>query len=320
MKRDFFIHKEHQDFFEENGYVKINYSFLNNYDIENLVTFFNDSGLLEYTDNALYMAMENPQKESIKLMVQKIKDTILPKLEYLIIDPVFIFGSFILKYPNPKVTTLAHQDGTFIEDEKENNSITCWIPLTDVDIHNGCIGVIPKSNKIYDSIRPLPSPQVYRPLDKHVFSLIPYFKLIPMKAGEVLFFDNKIFHNSPPNLTNGNRMAISSWLTQKNTSLRLYYLEPGTKNTLMKYEIDDKFYLKYDNTILSKMYNEGKVINDYPLICKQEYEYKDYSIKKMIQKVEKMENIKNIEFENHMRKYFPIEMKKSLFDKILNLF
>jgi ectoine hydroxylase-related dioxygenase (phytanoyl-CoA dioxygenase family) len=319
-KNPFFINQKNQLFFDSNGYIKIEDCSLNQHEIDELNTCFNKSGFNKYTENAVYIAMDDVDKIALKNAHQIIKNILTPKLETFLINPLIFFSTYIIKYPNSKVSVLPHQDGTFVEDESKVYSITCWIPLVDVDMHNGCMGVIKRSNNIYKSIRPLPSPQVTRPLDKHSFILVPYFELIPMKAGEFLLFDNKTFHNSPPNLNNIPRVAISCWITQKDASFRIYYLKPGTKNILLKYEIDDKFYFKYDNTILSKMYDEGKLIDDYPLLSEEKYIYDNFSKNKMIKKVKEAGNSRNVAFEQYMKKYFPNEMKESILSKIKNLF
>lgn len=316
MKKPIFIDNQHQDEFDENGFVKITNFSLTTDDIQILFDFYDNSGIKKYSEEAVYMAMDNPDKQLISHMYKTIETIVMSHLNKILVNPMFFYGSFISKYPNSKVTVLPHQDGTFVDNENEQYSLTCWIPLVDVDIENGCMGVIKNSNKIYDSIRPLPSPQVYRPLNKHVFSIMPYFKLIPMKAGEILFFDNKTFHNSPPNLTDKPRLAISSWITQENTPLRLYYLKPGTNNKLLKYAIDKNFYLKYDNLILSKMYSENKLIEDYNCIEEVDYVYKDFSKRKMNNEIEKLGNLPNQDFKTHMNKFFPNEMNTSVWDKL----
>ena len=118
-----------------------------------------------------------------------------------------------------------HQDWSFVEDEKKYCSVTCWIPLQDVNMENGCIGVIKGSNRFFSNVRPSPSPQVETPLKNHMYTIFPYLELQEMKAGEALIFDNRTFHASPPNTTDSARVAVGLGFTQSEAEIRHYYLK-----------------------------------------------------------------------------------------------
>lgn len=295
-----FKNLEYQSLFEQQGFIKIDNSILDLNDINTLTQFLNTSGILMQTNDPVFIAMDHPEKSLVNSMTEIISQMVTSKLEMYIIDPMFFYGSFIIKYPNKNLVVKPHQDGTFIDDELSNNSFTCWIPLVDVDINNGCIGVIKGSNKILTNIRPLPSPYVYRPLDKFATSLLPYFELIPMKAGECLIFDNKLFHISPPNTSINIRPAISLWFTQKNNQLIHYFLKPNTVDRVLKYKIDSNFFIKYDNQKLAKMYEDGNLIEDYELICEEDYLPRDYTQDEMLREVERLGNVYNLDFNNYM--------------------
>ncbi|HNO48886.1 MAG TPA: phytanoyl-CoA dioxygenase family protein, partial [Chitinophagales bacterium] len=219
----------------------------------------------------------------------------------------------------PKGVVPPHQDWSFVEDENRHCSVTCWIALVDTDMENGCLGVIKGSNKFFNSVRPSPSPQVPSPLAKHMFSMFPYFQLLPMKAGEALIFDNRTFHASPPNITNNARLAIGLSFTQKNAELRHYYLKPGTKDRLLKYKVDPIFFMKYDNGTLSKMYDAGKLIEGYELMEEIPYKWQDLSKKEMKDMILSAGNQHNKELTQHMTKLFGNYMKENVRDKIKNI-
>ena len=178
------------------------------------------------------------------------------------------------------------------------------------------MGVIKGSHKFFNSVRPSPSPQVPSPLAKHMFSLFPYFELLPMKAGEALIFDNRTFHASPPNITQMPRLAVGLSFTQKSAELRHYYLKPGTKDTLLKYKIDPQFFMKYDNGTLSRMYDAGKVIEDYPLEEELKYQWKDLSKDEINKQVVAAGNTYNKVLTQHMMKLFGGQMKNGIKEKI----
>lgn len=312
-----FSNPEHQDFFEKNGFVKI--SALDNNDVQELKAFLYNSGIKKETDFGFYVGMDHENKELVAKMMDKVSAVAMPKLQPFLKDYQLITASYVIKDPNPKGVVPPHQDWTFVEDEVQHCSVTCWIALVDTTMENGCMGVIRGSHKFFGSVRPSPSPQVPSPLAKHMFSMFPYFELLPMKAGEALIFDNRTFHSSPPNITNEPRLAVGLSFTQKEAELRHYYLKPGTKDTLLKYKIDPKFFMQYDNSSLSKMYDAGKVIDNYELMEEQKYVWEDLSKDEMKARILAAGNVYNKELTHHMMALFGEQMKDGVKDKVMGL-
>jgi hypothetical protein len=263
-----------------------------------------------------YVGMDHENKALVKEMMQKVESIAMPKIAPYLVDYKLITASYVIKDPNPKGVVPPHQDWTFVEDETQHCSVTCWISLVDTNMENGCMGVIKGSNNYFNSVRPSPSPQVPSPLAKHMFSLFPYFDLIPMKAGEALIFDNRTFHASPPNITNFPRLAVGLSFTQATAELRHYYLKPGTKNRLLKYKIDTDFFTKYDNGSLSKMYDEGKLIEDYEMMEEIPFVWEDLSKAEMKNRVLSTGNVYNQVLTQHMMKLFGNQMKSGIREKI----
>jgi ectoine hydroxylase-related dioxygenase (phytanoyl-CoA dioxygenase family) len=309
-----FKNPDHQDFFQKNGYIK--FDVLQNNEIEELKNFLFNSGIKKETDYGFYVGMDHENKALVKEMMQKVESIAMPKIAPYLVDYKLITASYVIKDPNPKGVVPPHQDWTFVEDETQHCSVTCWISLVDTNMENGCMGVIKGSNNYFNSVRPSPSPQVPSPLAKHMFSLFPYFDLIPMKAGEALIFDNRTFHASPPNITNFPRLAVGLSFTQATAELRHYYLKPGTKNRLLKYKIDTDFFTKYDNGSLSKMYDEGKLIEDYEIMEEIPFVWEDLSKAEMKNRVLSTGNVYNQVLTQHMMKLFGNQMKSGIREKI----
>jgi ectoine hydroxylase-related dioxygenase (phytanoyl-CoA dioxygenase family) len=254
-----FINNEHQEFFEKNGYVLV--PALNQEDISRLIELYSELGLKDEKGYGFHVGMDNKDKSLVDKMVSTIKGIALPKIQEYLHDTQVFTASFVIKEPNPTGVVPPHQDWSFVENEVDHCSVTCWIPLQDVNMDNGCMGVIKGSNHFFESHRPSPSPQVETPLKKHMFTIFPFLELIEMKAGEALIFNNKTIHASPPNITNQTRLAVGLGFTQKEAEIRHYYLKPGTQDTLLKYKITPDFFLKYDNAQLSELYDKGEVLN-----------------------------------------------------------
>lgn len=309
-----FSNPEHQSFFEKNGYIKL--PALDLQDIATLKDFLFQSGIKKETDYGFYVGMDHEDKTLVSKMMKTVEKVAMPKVAPYLQDYQLITASYVIKDPNPKGVVPPHQDWTFVEDENRHCSVTCWIALVDTDMENGCMGVIKGSHKFFNSVRPSPSPQVPSPLAKHLFSLFPYFELLPMKAGEALIFDNRTFHASPPNITQMPRLAVGLSFTQKAAELTHYYLKPGTKDTLLKYKIDPQFFMKYDNGTLSRMYDAGKVIEDYSLEEELKFQWQDLSKEELNKRVVAAGNTYNKILTQHMMKLFGGQMKNGIKEKI----
>ena len=138
-----------------------------------------------------------------------------------------------------------------------------------------------------------------------MFSIFPYLHTIEMKAGEVLMFDNRTFHASPPNTSDGLRLAVGVGVTQKDAQLVHYYTKPdGTFKTMLRYNVDEDFYLKYENATLSCMYSEDKLIEGYGEPMEEQYSFPDYTSDELIEMIKAAGNEYNIPMTEKLVKLF----------------
>ena len=263
--KQIFKNKKDQDFFEKEGYIVI--KTLDDKEIIDLKSYYESLYLKDENGFGFHGTINLKDKELCKEIQTKIWNITLPKMDDYLVNYKSFVACFLVKENNSKGVVYAHQDWTFVEEPKGFCSITCWTALVDTTLDNGCMGVIKGSSNFIQNNRPSPSPQTPLPLTNHMLSLLPYLKTLEMKAGETLFFDNRTFHASPPNTTNEIRLSVGVGITQKDAEFIHYYLKPdGNKNTILKYKVDEDFYLKYDNSRLSKMYDNGELITDYDMI------------------------------------------------------
>ena len=291
--------------FFKDGFVKL--PALNEAEITELRAYYEALGIKDEMGYGFHVGMDQTNKEMVAQMVDKIGGIALPKVQPYLVDVQLFTASFVIKEPNPKGVVPPHQDWSFVEDEETHTSVTCWIPLQDVNMQNGCIGVIKGSNNFFDHIRPSPSPQAPSPLFEHMFTIFPYLQLIEMMAGEALFFNNKTIHASPPNTTDKVRLGIGLGLTQKDAEVRHYYLKPSTKDRLLKYKADQAFYKKYDNPQLGKLYEAGKVIEDYEVLAEVPYNMQTFTKEEWKEKL-KEQNEFNIPLVETMADLFNYNM------------
>jgi ectoine hydroxylase-related dioxygenase (phytanoyl-CoA dioxygenase family) len=311
--KQLFSNPEHQQFFEKNGFVKI--PMLNQTAVNELRDYFHDQDLRDHSGYGFNMSMEDDDKEKVARIRKKIFDVALPQALLHFNDAKPIAGSFVVKEKNPQGVVPPHQDWSFVENEGEHCSVTCWIPLVPTKMENGYLGVIKGSHVMLDSIRPSPSPQVPTPLMNHLFTIFPYLEMHEMQPGEALIIDHRTFHASTPNITDDPRIAIGLGFTQGDSKICHYNLKlNGRKDTLLKYNVDDEFLLKYDNAKLSNMYDAGESIEGYEVVEELPYLCPDLSSDELLQQIKDAGNVFNVELAEHMAKLFNYNMDGSKSD------
>jgi hypothetical protein len=142
-----------------------------------------------------------------------------------------------------------------------------------------------------------------------MFSIFPYLTTLNMKPGEVLMFDNRTFHASPPNTSSEIRLAAGVGITQRDAQLIHYNLKPdGTNKTLLKYNIDPDFYLKYENATLANMFDKKELIEGYELVGEAGYDFPEYSADELIQMIKDAGNEFNVPMCEKLSKLFGYNM------------
>jgi ectoine hydroxylase-related dioxygenase (phytanoyl-CoA dioxygenase family) len=299
-----FKDEERQQLFEREGYAVL--PLLQADETAELKAFYNSLGLVDEKGFGFHVSMDQKDKAMCLAVREKIWSIAVPRLSEHLKDFKPFVASFVAKEVNPRGVVPAHQDWSFVANEEEGYcSLTCWIALVDTNLDNGGMGVIRGSHKLMMNHRPSPSPQCPVPLSEHMFSIFPYLHTIDMKAGEVLLFDNRTFHASPPNTSISIRLAAGVGVTQKDAKLVHYYMKPdGTFKTMLRYHVDEDFFLKYENATLSRMFDEGKSIEGYGEPEEVPYEFTKYSQEEMVELVKASGNTFNVPMTEKLAKLF----------------
>ena len=289
-----FKNAEKQSFFEKEGYSV--FPLLNEREVADLKCYYESLNLKDEKGFGFHVSMDQTDKEMCRMAREKIWGVALPRLEEHLTDFKPFVSSFVVKEPNPKGVVPAHQDWSFVDCEEDGFcSITCWIALVDTNLENGGMGVIRGSHRFMQNKRPSPSPQAPVPLSNHMFSIFPYLHTLDVKAGEVLMFDNRTFHASPPNTTDFVRLAVGVGITQKDAQLVHYYMKPdGQFKTMLRYNVDSDFFLKYENATLSQMYDRGELIEGHGEPVEVPYSYTDYTSEELVAIIKDAGNAYNV--------------------------
>ncbi len=147
---------------------------------------------------------------------------VLDVLEVLIGGDIQFNGDFWVrpKLPNEKLTTLPwHQDSAYMPQTENDTHLTVWLPLVDVKVENGPLQFLPGSHKL--------GLQTYHRVPGETFA-VPVLppdssdadiETLEMKKGDLLVFNNLIFHRSLVNHSDIIRWSTDFRFSRTGTSL-----------------------------------------------------------------------------------------------------
>lgn len=122
----------------------------------------------------------------------------------------FWYDQFLAKPPEKGAPTLWHQDEGYWGRNLDEGGITCWMPMHDVNVDNGCMHFVDRGHK--DGVLEHFSPD-------HIASDLLYCKpdesravACPLKVGGVTFHHGKTPHMTPLNKTKQWRRILTQHL------------------------------------------------------------------------------------------------------------
>ena len=163
-----------------------------------------------------------------------------PKADDLLDDYRQLVSNYTVKEPGPESFFDFHLDWNMV-DERASRSVTIWCPLEDTNARNGNLWVLEESHTLPDSYRCGPglallfdeaAPFAHRRFKK---------RALPMRAGDAIIYDHKLFHGSPPNLTDAPRLAINQAMCAADVETVHYRYDPSTREMAV-HVVDDDFY------------------------------------------------------------------------------
>ncbi|WP_375492448.1 phytanoyl-CoA dioxygenase family protein [uncultured Nostoc sp.] len=236
------IHQE----IETKGYAVI--SFLNENEVKSLISFYKKQSIPDdmVASPGTVFSIHTIELSYRQKISQEVKKAFNSKLKTLFPNYRIAFGVLGYKKPDASSSKMdLHQDCS-LTDETVMKSLGVWCPLIDVDQQNGCLQVVNRSHLLNSKARPFwgfigfpYSPEVLSLMQEH------YLTNVPMKAGQALIYDKRLFHGSPPNLTTNERVAAICALVPQGVMSQFYYRESQTSDKMELFEVEDEFYDRY---------------------------------------------------------------------------
>jgi ectoine hydroxylase-related dioxygenase (phytanoyl-CoA dioxygenase family)/2-polyprenyl-3-methyl-5-hydroxy-6-metoxy-1,4-benzoquinol methylase len=245
-----------QEQFEANGFAVID--LLDAWTTDKVTAFYAQLRNAPTPESGFQVSLDNEDPEFVRTVAEELIGAVRTAVERHLTDYQIFTASFVTKEPNPLGLVPPHQDWTFV-DESRFWSATIWCPLEDVSVESGALALLKGSHRLYDEVRPSPSPQYTPPFKSELSLIFPYMTPVELTAGRAVVFDNRTLHASPPNASNRTRVAFGLGVTHRDATLRHYYLLPGqTKRLIEGYEVTADFFLRYNNKRLAAMYERGE--------------------------------------------------------------
>jgi ectoine hydroxylase-related dioxygenase (phytanoyl-CoA dioxygenase family) len=155
-------------------------------------------------------------------------------------DYEVLIGNFVTKKTGDRSLMPPHQDWSFV-DEARFASINLWLPLVDVDESNGAIYLLPGGHRLPFTVRGTLVPNAYADVRGLAFENLTY---LPMRAGEVLLYDHRLIHASPPNATPAVRVAAAMAAIPRAAQPLHYFANPAS-GRLEVYDVAHDFFMDY---------------------------------------------------------------------------
>ena len=147
---------------------------------------------------------------------------VLDVLEPLIGSDIQFNGDFWVrpKLPNEKLTTLPwHQDSAYMPETENDTHLTVWLPLVDVTLENGPLQFLPGSHTSgLQTYHRVPGEAFAVPVLSPTSSDID-IDTLEMEKGDLLVFNNLVFHRSLVNHSDSIRWSTDFRFSRTGTSL-----------------------------------------------------------------------------------------------------
>jgi ectoine hydroxylase-related dioxygenase (phytanoyl-CoA dioxygenase family) len=154
--------------------------------------------------NGLYASHNSNAAEKALAISHGIEAIVASRMAEVLADYNFFLGHYVVKGANEQKTFALHQDWNIV-DESADKSYQVWIPLQLTYPGNGGIFVVPGSHKFLNNYR---SGSYGIPVIAQSEAVKRISTNLIVPAGNVIIYQNGLFHASHPNNTDQIRAAV----------------------------------------------------------------------------------------------------------------
>lgn len=239
MKRRIFKSDELEDAISRDGFVKI--PFLNEEELKECRRIF--ESLDPKLKVPFYSSIDSKDVDYRKNVDRQLHNLLGAKVEALFDNYKTIAHTYIVKLPSPDTKIYIHLDDIHL-DQSKYRAVNIWLPLVDVTRINGCLRVYRGTQNLPKYHRGFGVKFIYQSYEKLIEEGL---EDVPVKAGELVIYDDLLIHASWPNLSNEIRPAIVSGLVPQESELWACFHHKGLRSDEVEYfKVDNEFWLTFD--------------------------------------------------------------------------
>ena len=240
----------HQNDFDENGYVIL--PLLSEEVVQSLRKLHHDQFIPN--DNPTWSLNAEAGAAKNDYIAHETKQLISPFLDKELTNYVNYGGTFFTK-PKGYAELPLHQDTVMANSEVGFGCYT-WMPLEDVTEENGCLFMVKKSHLFFKNLISF----TYKN-DVIARSSVPAesIRSLAMKAGEVLFFNGRLFHGSYENKSDSLRVAVNVPILGKDVPFVYYNKKNDT--TAQEYYVTAESYRNSYKTYSTGLPPDGAIFS-----------------------------------------------------------
>lgn len=274
MREIIFKDNKSQELFNKQGYLVVD--LLDMHKIKSLDKKFNELNSNNIEKGMVIGSIINDSEYKTKVE-NAINNIVSEEINKLFKNHEIYNSSFVYKSPKTIYDFPPHQDNSMV-DERKYYSINVWIPLVDIDFHNGPIYVLPGSH--FTNNISYRGPNLGYDYIQHHNTVYKYAKPIFIKKGQAIILDHSLIHFSTPNFTNKTRKAIVVGIKSIHAPTYLYYYN-NKNQKIQLYEIEN---LKYS---YDKFHYDKNEIPNGNIIKEIAYSKKEHTKKELDHKFKK---------------------------------
>ncbi|MBI3519105.1 MAG: phytanoyl-CoA dioxygenase family protein [Bacteroidetes bacterium] len=214
--------------------------FLSEEQISSLKKLYYEEHNLQMENGGMFYSLYSRDLEYRKRIHDQISGIVSSSFTQYFKDYKNIVNIFITKASGTKSEFYLHQDSTALN-EFEHSALSVWIPLQDITESNGALTIIEKTHTFFSPYRGI---TIKPPFQKIQSTLKKYLKPVYLKAGEAIFFDSRLIHNSLPNYSGEDRLVVLCGIFPKDAKFITCHKDPDENSKIELIEQPDSFILE----------------------------------------------------------------------------
>jgi len=206
---------------------------------DELLTLYSELHRFPENEGGTFYSLYSHNLEYRRLVHDRIGGLMRPLLDRYFTEWKSVINSFIVKTTGDGSAFALHQDSNGL-DEFRFSPLSLWMPLQDTDLANGCLCFVPGSHRMFHPYRGISfAPGFAGHEDLMRRHLVP----VNMKAGDVLAFDTRLVHYSPPNRSGRPRVTVLNGLFPEEASIEMSWRDMSVPDSPIEIWQQDEDYL-----------------------------------------------------------------------------